>query len=334
MIDDRAEARRLVLNALIDVVNGGGGLLADDGSKALVRDRYESAVGSSDRAAFRQEIDELRRLSRGEFAKSDYIVDETVAAVLDVFESEGIRAIVEHESHVTFSPSQVACYSFMCSPSPESIDWLSFPHHVRSIIIAGAELAAEGEFDPAVDQFERAIAGLDSGDDLVTVRLLAGWSSFWAGNDAAAVDFADEALELAGDVWEAKALWVAATHNQSEQIRTGDIDLRLVLNWVSSIPAGCTMTIETGLARNDGEEEWTRSTDQDECIVFNRIGPEMRLRFRLEGKLPAFPKLFSYYLGFGTVYPTWNEISEIERVIVSGPETIESIESLRFVRTA
>lgn len=332
-MDAENPAEVLVVNALSDVVLGERGVLDDDESRAIVADSYERAVSADRRDAFEAEIGSLAGLTEGESVETSDDFDVVVEEVLSDLERKGVRSVVDHRSRIEFPPRAVGVYNFLQSADPDVVTDFSLPSAVRSTVRDGLERAAEDEFDGAIDSLESALATVRGKTDLedapITVRILLGWAYFWAGDRAAAADIADEALTLCSDCWDAKLLWISATHQR--EVRRGTFDVGLFLKWLSSVPEDGSLDV--WVATEADETEWqglSSPSEYSDYAVLDRLGTETWIRFRLEGPLPTVPKLFAYHLGVGTIDHRKRAVEETERVLRTGPMADDVTERLSF----
>jgi hypothetical protein len=65
-------------------------------------------------------------------------------------------------------------------------------------------------------------------------------------------------------------------------------------------------------------------------LPVDRLAPQTTVRIRLEGGVPAFPAMHGYYLASGVVDQEVDEIRDVYRILLSGPENETAIETVRF----
>ena len=324
--------REVVLNALVDVHVEGYAFVADDASRRIVDAAFERAVEPANRAAYVRHIEELADLSTGEFRGDHDRLYDLADAVCAELDAAGIRAVFDHRACRRFDSRQVATYAFARSPGPEALEGLDLPSPARSAALEGADLAADGAFDRAADRFESAVDAAGAGPWAPTLRSLAGWSLLFAGDADRAALLADEALDLEWDAWDAKMLWMAATNVEVDRVVAGEVDVGVVLRWIAPRTDPDELTVRTGLAVPDGEIEWTDRETAAGWVLLEAIAPETWVGFRIETPVGGFAGMEAYYLGPATFDTEWGELKEIERVLLSGPETADPIETVRFVR--
>lgn len=324
--------REVVLNALVDVHVEGYAFVADDDSRRIVDGAFERAVDPPKRAAVVSSLEDLADLSTGEFRGDHDRLYELADAVCAELDAAGVRAVFDHRACRRFDPRQVATYAFARSPGPDAIGGLDLPSAARSRALEGAELAADGAFERAADRFEGAVDVAGAGVWAPTLRALAGWSHLRAGDADRAALLADEALDLEWDAWDAKLLWMAATNVEVDRVVAGEVDVGVVLRWTAPRTDPDDLTVRTGLADPDGEVEWTDRETGAGWVLLEAIAPETWVGFRIETPVGAFAGMEAYFLGPATVDTEWGELKEIERVLLSGPETADPIETVTFVR--
>lgn len=333
-MEDRSEApaTNLVINALSDVVLTDRRTLADEASVDLARTAYEAAVDEDRRSAFEDELEGFAGLGPGETQSPSDAFNETVRDVLAEFETRGIRAAVDHRAFVTFDPREAAVYTYLRSLEPDHLEPILGTSGADSTVEEALSSMTDARYEAAADRFERAVRSA-TGAAAVTWRVLEGWAHFLAGNDSAAADVADEALEFDPAGWVAKLVWIASTHSQSAAIRDGRVDLAVYLKWASLLP-GETSSIEIWVADAPAPQERTwRELSTDQAFgVLESLNPETGIRFRLDGPLDEFPQMQSYYLGLGTIETADPRPLETERVFETGPIADGVDESLTLYR--
>lgn len=324
--------REVVLNALVDVHVGDYDFVADDESRRIVDDAFDRAIQTRERTAFVRSFEALADLTTGEFRGDHDRLYELADAVCVELDDDGVRAVFDHRAYRRFDPRQVAAYNFARSPGPEALEGLDLPSMAHPAVLEGADLAAGGSFERAADRFEAATDAAGAGPWAPTLRALAGWSHLWAGDADRAAMLADEALDLEWDAWDSKLLWVAATNVEVDRVVAGEVGVGVVLRWTAPRTDPDDLTVRTGLADPDGEIEWTDRETGVGWIIIESIAPETWVGFRIETPVGAFAGMEAYYLGSATFDTEWEELKEIERVLLSGPETADPIETVAFVR--
>lgn len=333
-MEDRSEApsTNLVINALSDVVLADRRTLADEASVDLARTAYEAAVDADRRSDFEDELERFAGLGPGETQSPSEAFNETVRAVLTEFESRGIRAAVDHRASIAFDPRAAAVYTYLRSLDPGHLEPILGAGGADPTVAEALASMSDARYDAAATQFEEAVRSA-TGADAVTLRVLEGWAHFLAGDDSAAADVADEALEFDPAGWVAKLVWIASTHSQSAGIRDGRVDLAVYLKWATVVPSE-TSSIEIWVADAPVPEEptWRELSTEQTFGVLESLNPETGIRFRLDGPLDAFPQMQSYYLGLGTIETADPRPLETERVFETGPIADGVEESLTLYR--
>lgn len=345
--DRREQARIVVVNALVDLLVHDAGVLTTEESRSILAEAYEAATDEATREAFERALGELSELDRAETAERSPIVDETVDGVIDVLAERAVVVEVTHQSETEFLPRRAAVYSFLRTRALPPASAFAFSGAIRDEVDRGVECASEGAFEDAAAAFETALDGLDveaggadpgegdepeaPDDETVALQLLAGWSYFWAGETRKATYYADRALTDDWNTWEAKLLWIAATHYRADEIREGTLATVALVKWLTDVPTGGELSLEVGFDDGDGVTWESVSTDRTFAIL-DRVGRRTLLRFHLTGSVDAFPFLYGYYVGVGTVSVEWDEIKQIERVLHSGPVSADPVEGIELRR--
>lgn len=317
-----ALSRTLVLNALRDVA-GGQAVLADAESRELVADAFEAAAHEAERHRFRERVagaeghlDE----ETGDFA------DAIAGSVLEELADRGTEATLVHEASLSVPVREAAVYAFMTSRDPAALADLSLPAAVRERVDEGATALADGDPEAAADAFERAVDESGAGDGGVATRVLAAFAHHLAGADPAAMHLVEETLHLDTRVWTAKLVGYAADHRYPEKFREGKLGSRVFFRWTTEVPADATVTVSVGPAGGEAEP----LTGRDECMPLPRLWPETTVRVEVTGELPDLPTIESYYVATGVVDLEVFEVRSVENVLLSGPETADADERVRF----
>lgn len=313
----------ILTNALAEVLVDGPAVLADDESRAIVRETAESVTTPEERAAFGEAVGAVHEEgTAGDEARTAAVsvVDPVRAALAD----RGARVTVDHETPVPVDEETAAVYNFARHREPEALTALDLSPSVASHVETGAEKVAAGEYDAAAAAFTRAVEAAGTGDDAVTTRTLAAWAHHWAGDDHGAIDFVEEALHLHADAWLPKLAGHSADPDPSyarpQQFRDGKYAAMAVLRYTVDRPPGTELTPYLGVGDEDGDgREWVELEGPDDCTPVHRLGPEPVLRLRFSGDVPAFPAVHGYYVGLGVVDLEVAELREVFRLLVDGP---------------
>lgn len=328
--DSRELARTLVLNALRDVAGDGPRVVADDSSRDIVRDAFHAAVEPADREAFR---DASARVT-GDDQGADAAAMTTAAdAVLEELAARGVHVTVDHAATLSVSPRDAALYTFIAAGDPGQLRSLDLPSGVRQYVEAGVAAVSAGRYEDAAEEFDRAVseAALARGGD-VTARTLAAYACLLAGDDAAAMDYVEEALHLETRTWAPKLVGLAADDRYPEKFRSGKLGGRVFLRWTLEVPEAASVTASVGPA--DGQPFQRASlSPTEECLPLPRLEAETRLALRLTGRLPDVPVLLGYYVAYGVVDLEVNETRTAEQLLLSGPDTAGAREQLRFTES-
>ncbi|MDX1746763.1 MAG: hypothetical protein R3324_12555, partial [Halobacteriales archaeon] len=325
---ESAQARILVLNALRDVVSPEEPSVLDPESRAVVRASFETLTGDR-QTAFAESIDDFSEVGPGEHATGSPTLETVVDEVLRDLVDRGVVATVDHEAVVRLPRRHCLLYNFSRAPDESVVPDLSLPTGVEEHTVEGAKDAARGDYTGAIDHFEDALEACPSPETEVPIRILLGWVCFWCGDRLRAMDMAKVAIQLQEEeTWDAKLLWMAATHEKADLIADGDLHVGAILRWVGSVPSeGGSIDVSVEIPSAGFSERLEGLREAPLSIPLDRLAPEIDLTFRLHGQLPQFPLLNAYYVGIGSMDPNTDEV-EIERILYSGPETADAVETL------
>ena len=330
-MSDAAEqdpARIIVMNALAGALLDEGSVLADDASAELVLEAYRGAAADVDAAAFEAELAELTGLDAGEFGEPSPNFDRAVEATLSGLADRGVHARIDHRIEFEFTPRQALVYPLVRSLDPSLLEGSFLDESVAEDLAEPVRWLDRGDYAGAAARLGELEDSPTTDDGRFVRRLLEGWARFWAGEDEPAADIADELLHECDDCWEAKLLWMASTHERSYDVRSGALDLGLVVAWKAFVPEGGSFAVLFGT--DPDAEDWEDVTNENGCVLFDRIGTTTRLAFRLEGTLPAFPTMPSYHVSVATTERWSGGVDEVERFLRTGPIADDGVETLRL----
>jgi len=100
----------------------------------------------------------------------------------------------------------------------------------------------------------------------------------------------------------------------------------------SAIPESGDLGAAVGRPDDASGLAWTDLSGDPGYLPIDRLTPKMGVRLRLSGALDALPELHAYYLAVGIVDESIESPRSVERQFVTGPNTIEATETLRFER--
>lgn len=338
MVEDPVESdhvRTLVLNALVATGDTSSAddadFLADDQSLALIREAYHTATTADERTVF---TDIVTRAQSTDALTDEHAVDhlqKITSAVLSQLADWGIKALVDHRARVMLPARDVHLSSYGNTKNRMFLDRLSLPPDITPLVDEGGEYVSNREFSRAADSFEQAVTENTASEGMVTTRVLAALANHWEGADERAIDFVEEALHLDTDTWSARLVGLAAGHRYSERFRRGKLSAQAFLRYTIDTPPDSPVRAQIG----SGEPSaltWRDLEGTESCLPIDRLEPETWIRLQLRGVLPAFPAVYGYYIGLGVIDREVFEVRDVERILLSGPETTASSETLQLER--
>lgn len=332
---ERNLVRTLVLNALADTVDEGKPILEDEKSHIVVRDAFREATTTAKRKTIQDAFAAVESSSDDEHAVDGLEYEKglvnVVDAVVDELLKREIRISIDHIAQLSLNARDARLYTFITTRDRAAIRMCDIPRAVETPILDGVDYATEGMFDRAAAAFECGIDAATDGEGDVITRVLAGWAKHCSGEDTRAMDFVEEALHIHRGCWSATCVGLAADHRRPAKFREGKLGVRVFFR--RSIPDISDRTFTTAVGNpKDSETAWTQLGGSSECMPIEHLMPETRVRLRLEGGLTELTPLHGYYVALGVVDLEVNEIRNIERVFLTGPQTTVSDETIRFAR--
>jgi len=325
------QSHSFVLNALGDVVEGTDLVLEDDGSRQIVREAFDAVTDQAQREEFERALTEVRHEPAADdpsHGVARAIVDSTCRELIE----HDVRVTLAHEARVVLSDRDVGLYNFVRSTDPDALADVPLSAAVRASVRRGAEAVAEGDYDGGLAEFERAIDAAETIDDAVTARGLAAWACHRDGDDATALDYVNEALELHQDAWAVRLVGTAAGHSSPQLFRDGKLSLRAYVRSRASVPPESEFGVDVGLADGTSSPTWRELSGEPGFVPLEQLAAETRVRLRLRGPLDEFPALNAYYLAVGVVDENNQVPRSVEYQPLTGPATADATETLRFER--
>ena len=323
-------SRTLLLNALRDVVLGTNAVVDRESRHRLERS-FHAATSSGERGAF------VTALHEAEAAADEPVDDDThrtlrstVDDVLAYLDADDATFVVHHEAGADVDPRDVALYNFWQTRAPGELDRLQCSPAVRSAIETGATAASDGLYGDAIEAFDRAIDASDTADEVVATRVLAGQAAHWAADDDLAMDYLEEALQLASDAWPATMLASVVDGPSSDAHRDGSLAIQAYLRVRARVPDDASLDVRLGRGEQ-GETEWESVTTPLDCVPLSRLSTHVRVAFELAGPATRLPALDAYYVALGTVEPASEVARTVDRILLDGPLTADASEQLRIV---
>jgi hypothetical protein len=298
-------------------------VLTNDSSRELLRERFETVISTRRRERFRE-------AALGGDPRSDEETAEVLASVArDVLEDLAIRdttVTLTHRAPLSVPSREAYLYTFMTTHDPAVLTSLSLPDPVRACVETGAETLIDDDPETAAARFEDAIHAAGSGDGIVTTRVLAAYAYHVAGEDAAAIDYIEEALHLETRAWSAKLVGYAADAHRPEKFRRGKLGARVYVRWTTNVSNTGAVSVSIGPAGGEFES----LSGRDECMPVEHLWPDSRVEVRLAGDLSDLPTVQTYYVAVGVVDLEVYEARSVEQVLLSGPAAAGATERLRF----
>lgn len=327
--------RTLVLNALVatidDTSDGDAGFLTDDDSRMLIREAYHAGTTAEQRDAFQKAVTHAHSTDA---LTDEYAVghlQEITDAVLSELTAQDINALVDHQARLTLSMRDAHLSTFGNTKDPTVLDQLPLPPDIATLVDEAGEYVRNGEFSQAADTFERAVTETTGSEAMVTTRVLAALANHWKGADKRAIDFVEEVLHLDTEAWSARLVGLAADHRYPERFRSGKLGAQAFLRYTIDTPANSSVRAQVGFGESHSRM-WRDLDGSEKCLPLETLEPITWIRLRLRGTLPTFPAVYGYYVGLGVIDREVFEVRDVERVLLSGPQTVTSSEIIQLKR--
>lgn len=331
LAQDDALGETFVLNAIRDIVAEESTVLADETSRAVVRDEFVRATTAAER-------DVLREVLPGTFDEQlqddkRELLARVVGDVFDVLVGREVDAVMRHRTRVSLHPRDVAVYNYARTGDVDHLLALDLEEGVARSIRDGTTAMNDGSYEGATQAFEDAIEQGGIEDEGLVARALAGLAQHRAGRDERALDYAEEIMHLDTDAWAAQVVALAAGADAPSLFRDGTHEVAAYLRVRAEIPAGASIEADLGYGETQEEtepEQWLPVTGSIAYFEPDRLAPTTHLRLRLSGSIDALPTIHAYYLGLGFVDRDNDVPRAVERIFLSGPETAHTDEEIAF----
>lgn len=337
-------SRTLLLNALRDVVLGTNAVVDGESRHRLERS-FHDATSSGERGAFVTALHEVEE-SADESVDDDThrTLRSTVDDVLEQLDAADASFTVHHESGTDIAPRDVALYNFWQTRDPDELERLECSPAVRDPVQTGATAIAEsasdadasgmdavgdGVLEDALAAFDRAVEASETTDEAVATRVLAALAAHWSADDALAMDYLEEALQLESDAWPATMLASVVDDASSQAYRDGSLAVRAYLRVRARVPAGASFDVRIGRGEQ-GETDWEPVTTSLDCVPIRRLATHLRASFELTGPATRLPALDAYYVALGTVEPASEAPRTTDHILFDGPITADASEELHI----
>lgn len=319
----------LVLNALIATVGDEASFLADETTHAELTDAFRAVTTPTQRDAFRTAVTAVRSLDGSSAEQDVSLLHEVTYAVVAELAARNSEAHVTHRVQLTVAPREAHLYAYAVTKDPSVLSRLALPPDVLALVEQGGDHVASGNLERAVATFDQAVTECAGGDGAVATRVLAALANFWRGADEHTLDFVEEAMHLDLGAWCARLIGLAADHEYSDLFRDGQLAARVFLRSRIDIPDGSAVVPQVGF----GEavpEMWTVLDGDAGCYPLDVLEPTTWLQLELSGALPAFPAVHGYYVALGVIDLDGPVALDVEQVLLSGPQTVDSVETFRL----
>ena len=329
MVEKTIAAETLVLNALL-AINEHSSVLDPD-SKTVVDNACHRAVTSDEYKAIEKASAAARAaLNENEEPDADTIrtLRSVASMTLDKLVDQGVKVEVEHKARLGLSSNDAVLYTFSTTRDPSVLDQLSLPASVRTPVSSGISQISNNNYEKAATTFKNAIGRSTDTDAEVETRVLAALAYHWAGADNQAVKLVEEATHLNTRSFTPHLAGIAADHRQPKKFRSGKLGVRAFLRYTIEMPKNCTMDPTIGYGTNPNK--WLSLNGTAECRPINQFKSQTWIRLNLQGQLPHFPNVKGYYVALGVIDLETLEIRKVKELVLSGPESAESQESIRF----
>ena len=317
----------VVLNALVDLF-AGETIVLDDESEGHLRAVVEAVTTPEERSFAREELDRLTSLERGQTSEFPAELAEFVEAVTSGLADRGFSVSVGHEYRQDVSALDAHVYSFVKTGDPDHLRALEMDPGVEHPLVEAIDAIGGGADAGARSKLSEAVERSGTHTERVAARIIAAWGCFRAGDDEAALDHVDRALELEDSSWAARVVGASVKRNDHDTVRTGKRRVGIVLRWVASSPEGTSTRAEIGGRSGSGPLTWYDVPHLNGHGFVDRLFPETRLRFTLRGALPAFPQLEAYFIGLGIYDDEMEYIDTVIERFGSGPHNEGAVERI------
>lgn len=325
-VDDTV--RSLVLNGLRDVVKESAIVLEDDASRSLLRDTYRMTTDKDRRARFEwalREIVDATTPADDAWTAIQVVVDDVVN---ELYRAD-IKITTTHRTGIRIDDREATVFTFVQTRAVSAFDGIANSSAVANPIRRGGALVESAEFDAAIDEFEKAADVAVDTDDAVLARVLAAWSSHWAGADMAACDLAEEAVQLDEGAWTGHLARAIAGYDAPERFRNGPLGTPAYLRIRADVPDGTTVSAATTFD-DENNADWHVLDGDIGFLPLPRLAPKTGIKIRLTGTVDSFPSLFAYYLAVGVADLENRVPRSVERKLLDGPTTAEPTETVRL----
>lgn len=321
----------VVLNALVDLF-AGETIVLDGESEGRLRAVVEAVTTPEERSSARDELDRLTSLDRGQTSEFPSDLAELVETVTSGLADRGYSVSVSHEYRQAVSALDAHVYSFVNTGDPDHLRALEMDPAVERPLVEAIDDLGDGADDGARSRLSEAVDRSGTHTERVAARVVAAWGCFRAGDDEAALDHVDRALELENSSWAARVVGASVKRNEHDTVRAGKRRVGIVLRWVASGPEGTSTRAEVGGRSGSEPLAWYDVPHLNGHGFVDRLFPETRIKFTLRGALPAFPQLEAYFIGLGVYDADMEYIDTVIERFGSGPHNEGAVERIAIDR--
>lgn len=320
----------LVLNALIATVDDeDASFLADTDTEAELTDAFRTVTTPDERDAFRTTVTTVHSSDGTLDAQETSHLHAVTNAVIAELASRNSEALITHRVQLTVSPRDEHLYTYFTTNDASVLSQLDLPPDILSLVEQGGHHVDRGSLERAADIFDQAVTESASGHGAVATRILAAVANHWRGADDQALAYVEEALHLDTGAWSARLIGLAADHEYSDLFRDGQLGAQVFLRLRIDTPAGSTVVPKVGFGKA-APEKWTALDGDHGCYPIEVLEPTTWIQLRLSGSLPAFPAVHGYYVALGVIDHDGPVALDIDQILLSGPQTVESVETFHL----
>lgn len=318
----------VVLNGLVATVVDDSSFLADAATRTILDEVLRSVTDPAQRATFHRAVTTVPSNEDPTDTELTNCLREVTRAVRSELDARNRTAVVTHRVPLDVHPREAHLYSYGTTGDATVLDRLELPPDVTSLVERGGHHIEHDDPDRAVDAFERAVTESTGGRGSIATRVLAGLANHWHGDDDRALDFVEEALHLDTGTWTARLVGLAADHEYSDRFRERELGARVFLRYRIDVPPGSDVLAQVGFSKSPADT-WRDLEGGNQCCPLDVLSPRTWIQFRLSGSLPSFPAVQGYYVALGVVDLDAATPLDVERILLSGPQTADSTDVLR-----
>ncbi|MEZ3170045.1 hypothetical protein ABNG03_05315 [Halorubrum sp. RMP-47] len=323
----------ILLNALVDRQREGVTALANDESRELVGEAFDTTVDDELEAKFESAAETVQSESDSLHSEGQDAIETVVTKVRDALADQGVVATVTHEKSMELDTDKAVIYTFSRSRNPAALTRLDVADDVAEPLRDAVDHIDGEQWEAAAETLDDAVAAAMTIREEVITRTLAALCYHWSGDDQRAIDLVGESVSLDSNTW---LPWLPGysadadpEYATTDEFRADKYAVSAFLRYIAESPEGASVTPYVGYT-DDGDMNWEEFDSTPICIPLARLDEETFLRFNIEGPVDAFPAFQAYYIGLGIVDLEVNEIRDVLKVLEDGPTGDRVTESVRF----